>query len=255
MGCAVETTPAVRVTRRKGAAGLERVRYYPRQLLTVEDMLVEQEYFRQKARRHNRMLHGWGVVCGLRVRASPGDGLPWQVYVEEGYALTPQGDEIYVPDPICYDLAKCSVVAGEDLCEPGRPAPPRRDRTPIFLAVRYRECPTRPVRTQPGGCGCDDHNCEYSRIRDDFELGCLLDLPDTHERRDDRRLCDFVQAGEMPACPPCPENPWVVLAAVLLPPKMDEALNDQFIDNRARRVLVSTAMLQEQLIACCCQQG
>lgn len=257
MGCAVETTPAVRVTRSKGAAGLERVRYYPRQLLTVEDMQVEQEYFRQKTRRHNRMLHGWGVVCGLSVSASPGDGLPWQVRIEDGYALSPQGDEIYVPDPICYDLAKCSMVSGEEQCEPGRPAPrPNERRQSVYLAIRYRECPTRPVRTQPGGCGCDDNGCEHSRIRDDFELGCLFELPETHTPpQRGRSLCSYVNEGETPPCLPCPDNPWIVLAVIVLPNKMDEELNDQVINNRARRLLVSTAMLQAQVIACCCQQG
>ena len=46
---------------------LERVKYFQRQLLTVDDMVTDQEYFRQKMRRHNRFLHGWGVVCGFDV--------------------------------------------------------------------------------------------------------------------------------------------------------------------------------------------
>ena len=58
---------------------LERVRYFSRQALTAEDMTADQEYFRAKLRRHNRYLHGWGVVCGMIVeinanwrRFSPG---------------------------------------------------------------------------------------------------------------------------------------------------------------------------------------
>jgi hypothetical protein len=46
---------------------LEFVRYFPRQLLTADDMRAADEYFREKMRRHNRMLHGWGVVCGCKV--------------------------------------------------------------------------------------------------------------------------------------------------------------------------------------------
>ena len=33
---------------------LERVRYYPRQLMTAEDMRAEQDYFVERLRRHNR---------------------------------------------------------------------------------------------------------------------------------------------------------------------------------------------------------
>ncbi|PYV22134.1 MAG: hypothetical protein DMG27_18945 [Acidobacteria bacterium] len=39
----------------------ERPRYFPRQLITPDDVTLEQDYFRNKLRRHNRLLHGWGV--------------------------------------------------------------------------------------------------------------------------------------------------------------------------------------------------
>src|SRR5512147_2416454 len=84
------------------ASSLERLRYFPRQLLTADDMRVEQEYFREKMRRHNRFLHGWGVVCGLEVVADAASG-PMAVKVCPGYALGPWGDEIYVEEPIAFD--------------------------------------------------------------------------------------------------------------------------------------------------------
>ena len=46
---------------------LERVRYFPRQLLPADDLSAEPDYLRERARRHNRYLHGWGVVCGCSV--------------------------------------------------------------------------------------------------------------------------------------------------------------------------------------------
>ena len=48
----------------------DRPRYYSRQLVTPDDLTLEQDYFRAKLRRHNRIMHGWGVVCGARVVAS-----------------------------------------------------------------------------------------------------------------------------------------------------------------------------------------
>ena len=50
-------------------------------------MIAEQEYFRQKLRRHNRFMHGWGVVCGLAVEPAPTRESPWRVRVTDGYAL------------------------------------------------------------------------------------------------------------------------------------------------------------------------
>src|SRR4051794_4910379 len=82
---------------------LERVRYFPRQLLTAEDMRVEQEYFCEKARRHNRYLHGWGVVCGCTVEPVL-DAKAWTVRVCPGYVVAPQGDDILINDCIDVDL-------------------------------------------------------------------------------------------------------------------------------------------------------
>lgn len=44
----------------------ERLAYFHGQLLTSDDLRTEQAYFREKHKLHNRCLHGWGVVCGLR---------------------------------------------------------------------------------------------------------------------------------------------------------------------------------------------
>jgi hypothetical protein len=68
---------------------LERVKYFPRQLLTADDMTADQEYFRNKLRRHNRYLHGWGVVCGMEVSVAPTVIQPWQVQIGSGYAVGP----------------------------------------------------------------------------------------------------------------------------------------------------------------------
>src|SRR5262245_15867170 len=102
-----------------GLVTLERVRYFTRQLLTADDMVTDQDYIRQKLRRHNRFLHGWGAVCGLEVTAAPTADAPWRVRIGSGYALGPYGDEIYVAEPVHLDLARCDSGAVTDPCEPG----------------------------------------------------------------------------------------------------------------------------------------
>jgi hypothetical protein len=219
-------------------------------------MIVEQEYFRQKLRRHNRFLHGWGVVCGLEVTAAPTAETPWRVKIDSGYALGPYGDEIYVANFVCLDLAKCGPQAVPDPCEPcgGPPRQPPSRIEQLFIAIKYVECETRPVRVHPVGCACDDAACEYSRIRDDFKIACLTELPDSHQP-DRAQLCDLRSQRAITPCPPCPEEPWVVLAQVTLPSPPTTPIANSNIDNfGVRRQLYSTAMLQAQLIECCCEQ-
>lgn len=70
---------------------LVRTRFLAGQLLTAEDLTREQDYSREKLKRHNRILHGFGVVSGLRVNITRG-----KVGVEPGLALDCEGNEIVV---------------------------------------------------------------------------------------------------------------------------------------------------------------
>ena len=63
-------------------ASLERARYFARMLLTADDLTADQQHFLGRFRRHNRLLHGWGVVCGAGVRAVTTK--PYTVVVEPG---------------------------------------------------------------------------------------------------------------------------------------------------------------------------
>jgi hypothetical protein len=82
----------------------ERVGYFSGQLLDVDDLRREQDYFLAKARRHNRMLHGWGVVSGLEVSVEVSVDGATHLVVEPGYALDACGNEIVVPTPVVVDV-------------------------------------------------------------------------------------------------------------------------------------------------------
>jgi hypothetical protein len=222
---------------------IERPRFFPRQLITPDDLTLGQDYFRNKLRRHNRYLHGWGVVCGTRI-VNPEKPKPWKVVIERGYILGPYGDEILLEREICFDLrTRCVESAGSDACSeiadplcPDQTFEPRRGGKPYYIAVRYKELPARPVRVQAAGCGCDDSHCEYSRWRDGYEI-CVLDrCPTSHETPPD--LSKLTAPEGIPDCPPCPEEPWVVLAQV----ETDEQGNVKKIDNCVcRRMVLSLA--------------
>ena len=71
---------------------LARTAFHTGQLLTAEDFTREQDYLRDKQKRHNRALHGFGVVSGLKVTIGCG-----RIVVEPGLAFDCDGNEIVIP--------------------------------------------------------------------------------------------------------------------------------------------------------------
>jgi hypothetical protein len=211
---------------------LERVRYFPGQLITPDDLTQEQDHQRARMRRHNRLLHGWGVVCGAWVDQPQGARSPSDstVVVQPGAILGPYGDEIVIDadvevDVLSEDLDGNAVPCGgavDPWCAEVRVDRPSGQ--PLYLAVKYAECLTRPVRTAAGGCGCGcgDQECEYSRIRESFVVKVLTELPASytpmpfpHGSFEEVLFCGGNPPGQRP-CPPCPDDPWVILAAITL---------------------------------------
>jgi hypothetical protein len=224
-------------------------RYYPRQLITPDDLTLEQNYFRDRLRRHNRLMHGWGVVCGALVCPVPSPAgsdpsvqfVAWQVQVQTGYILGPYGDEIILDCSRTVDLRSGGVsgVTGDSCVEPVDPwcsqvfTPPATST--LYIAVKYKQCMTRPVRVQPVGCGCSDTSCEYSRWHDGYEIGVLTQCPPcTDSSGKGLQRFELLAEGDVPACPDCSCGPWVGLASVTVNP--DGSIKQ--IDNCSCRRLV-----------------
>ena len=72
---------------------LKRPRFFNGRLLKAEDLALEQQYHREKSKLHNRSLHGFGIVSGLKVTVSAG-----QIVVEPGLALDCAGNELVVSE-------------------------------------------------------------------------------------------------------------------------------------------------------------
>ena len=83
-----------------GACGefvTERNHYFKGKFLTPRDMRAETEYLLSRMRTHNRLLHGWGILCGLNVVEHPTDECRKNyVIIKEGAALDCCGREIYL---------------------------------------------------------------------------------------------------------------------------------------------------------------
>ena len=70
----------------------KRPNFFAGKLLSAEDLALEQNYFLNKSKRHNRFLHGFGIVSGLHVDLSSG-----KIAVDPGLALDCEGNEIVLP--------------------------------------------------------------------------------------------------------------------------------------------------------------
>ncbi|WP_433830973.1 hypothetical protein ACQP2E_12275 [Actinoplanes sp. CA-015351] len=126
---------------RAGALPRTRPRWFTGRFLTARDLTDEQEYHRGRRHLHNRLLHGWGVVCGLRVRPDDRAGQAHEyVRVEPGIALDARGREIVLDEL-------------ERVRWPADPSLPYAGHTLGVLCIRYDECLAEPLPAIAGDCG------------------------------------------------------------------------------------------------------
>ena len=152
-----------------------RLRYFFGQRLGVVDFADEQSYFAGKLRLHNLLAHGVGVLCGLHAtryafpQGAPPTTATTLVRVSRGAALDGCGREIVVGWDQCIDVAAwlAQHAAAADSAEDGS--------LRLWVALRYRECPSDPAPAPRDPCGCDASGCEFARIREGFELSLLTD--------------------------------------------------------------------------------
>ena len=123
----------------------ERSRFFTGQVLTADDLQREQDYHRDKARLHNRFLHGWGVVAGLRVSVDQG-----AVVVAPGLALDCAGNELILPTE---ERVSLSGLTGRQ-----------------YVTIRYVELPTAQIPSPSG-------EVEVSRIKEAVVLRVLSTNP------------------------------------------------------------------------------
>jgi hypothetical protein len=198
------------------AGALVRPAYEEGICLAAQDLMTAQHYRTQRLRRHNRHLHGWGVVCGLFVVPASVPSKPWAVQICPGYAIGPYGDEIVVPCAAQVDIYNFLWT---------RPLIPALART-AYIAIRYMEHYARLAPTNPPVCGCNDSIYKPSRIQDGYSVDVLWMPPDVaHEPS-----VDLCSPGPMP-CPQCPDSPYVYLACVNLPASEGDPITYSNIDN------------------------
>lgn len=84
-----------------GGGGIPTIRnrYFTGKYMTARDFADEQHYMLSRQRLHNRLFHGWGIVCGLEVDTHPNaDCQPGWIEVKAGVAIDCNGREIFLPE-------------------------------------------------------------------------------------------------------------------------------------------------------------
>ena len=143
--------------------GKERLNYFTGRHLAARDFRDEQHYHRSHRFLHNRMLHGWGVVCGLEVREhKQEDCRDRYVEVTPGMAIDCCGREIMVD---------CAICCGEE--QPEIPWKDYRESHPwLLLCLSYADIGIEPVPvlSSEGDCSTAKTDPRHGRYREGWKL-------------------------------------------------------------------------------------
>lgn len=142
--------------------------YHFGQLLGVEDFRAEQGFHLGRSRRHQRLLHGHGVVAGYPVSYKPAIT---ELRVGPGYAVDGLGRDLVLDADQCVNLAKwwaARVSAKEadynDVID-------KADLTiDLDLVVCYATCLTAPVPAIAEPCAGAASDLAYSRVCETVRL-------------------------------------------------------------------------------------
>lgn len=180
--------------------------------LTAGELRLEQKYQAQRIRRHLRLVHGWGIVCGLNVVPA---GVGWELLVCPGYGVGPCGDEILVPVRFRFNLHDYLWM---------RPVGAQSRRVCVAIEAAEEPVAWEPAPEAECGCSCAGEGEKVSLIADAFRIVTLWTPPLFNHGG--FNLC----SDAAPRCPPCPDTCALPLALIALPP-LNEPIVASEIDN------------------------
>jgi hypothetical protein len=169
---AKDTQPAVEACAVEcGYIATERNRYFTGKYMSDRDFTDEQMYHISRQRLHNRILHGWGVVCGLRVVRHPNaECRDWAV-VRAGIAIDCCGRELVLRQDTAIDLSEYlpQPPTQADQQQTGGDTGQQEDRR-LVLALRYAEHLAEYVPALYDERMCDPNHREANRVCEVAEL-------------------------------------------------------------------------------------
>lgn len=225
-----------------------RNRYVHGKLLDVYHFELEQNYFNAKRWLINRMVGGYGVVCGLDVQ--PGDD-GCSVVVSPGLAIDKWGREMLVPQGATVPIPVSATTA-----PPPEPAEQMdcADDKYVHLCLCYHECLSNPVPVL-GGCCDETEACTPGTICERYEF--VLKNGKAPAVEIDCTVPDLVSGGRInyPAlanyvsapCPDCADDPCIPLANIELPDPSKPCCQEH-IDIAVRPVVFTNDLVHDLLV-------
>jgi hypothetical protein len=159
----------------------KRVRYSLGMIVGDDELRQDQCYLMGRDERHQRALHGWGVVSGLELVLEAAGHLE----VHPGAAIDGTGRWICVDVTQCADLLPWLTEHKDDL-----PALP--STVAVWVTLCHDECATELIPVPSGPCRTLDNSVQPSRIKDAFRLELSLEQPPIRGDLD-----EFPEAGVM----------------------------------------------------------
>jgi hypothetical protein len=155
----------------------KKARYFHGMLMTERDFQDEQKYHIEKRKLVNRMLHGFGVVCGLQIKPTPSASST--IIISRGLALDCYGNEIFVNKEYSLNLENILTpepvpAAKKAICKEETAS---GDKDKLYIIIRYNERDTDQVPIYAPGGDCKEKACENSRNREGFCIDYTYDRP------------------------------------------------------------------------------
>ena len=226
--------------------------YFFGKLLDQYHFELETAYFIYMRRLLNRLVTGYGVVCGLDVEASGENA----IVIKPGLAIDGAGNEIIVDEPtqpigIPPDLAPPPARDHDDDDDEGQ----HEGDSHVHVLLCYHECKAEPAPVLAGDC-CEQEPCQPGVIRERYKVifrpGCAPPRPDSC-------FPDLVSGGEIDhrtlarivteKCPPCPDDPCIPLANIRVGPNSEEhRCHPEEIDIAVRPIVYNNDLLFQLLL-------
>lgn len=224
----------------------KRNRFFYGKLLDAYHFKLETDYVNAKRWLLNRLVSGYGVVCGLDVQLVG----PRELRVMSGVAIDYWGREIIVPEPKCIEIP-------EDYWEDQETGKCEEDQyATVYLC--YRECDSDPAPVLIGDCSSGP--CTAGAIKERYEIKiergkveritpeCRLQHIVSGRHIDYCELVKYISREcDEPKCDPC-----IPLATIRLGNDTDEChCNDSDIDICVRPIVYTNDVLFDLLICLC----
>lgn len=233
-----------------------RNKYFYGKKLDVAQFELEQNYYNNKRRLLNRLVGGYGVVCGLNV--TPADDYK-SVVVSPGLAIDKCGREITVcqpsqPYPLPQPPEPETAAAAAAAPPPNQYAPPC-DEIYVHLSICYLECPTSPVPALGGDCETQVL-CAPGEIVERYRLE--LDDGELDPASPVSRIPDAIANGQVVysvlanyvsnRCPNPGDDCCIPLANIRVP-QPGESYDQDCIDITVRPIVYTNDLLYELILA------